>query len=191
MVVSGSRKSSAVALGRKIAGGPIQAGKKEAAYVDAKGRRRWHRNDWVAGELKKLGDFLVIGGYEESHALRYGRLAHTISRYPQSVELLCREGRLHEIPGVGKTIATIISQYLETGDCTKKKEWSKQTPLTVLDIAAIPGIGAKTVRILYQRYGITSLNDLQRALDRGQLDDIKGIGKKTVERLRRALRGST
>lgn len=160
-------------------------------YVDTKGRWRWHRNDWVAGELKKLGDFLVIGGYEESHALRYGRLAHTISRYPESVELLHREGRLHEIPGVGKTIATIIGEYLETGDCTKKKEWAKQAPLTVLDIAAIPGIGAKTVRTLYQRYGITSLEDLQRALERGQLDGIKGIGKKTVERLKRHFRDSS
>ena len=44
----------------------------EDFYTDAKGRRRWHRNDWLAEELVRLHDFLVIGGYEEAHAALSG-----------------------------------------------------------------------------------------------------------------------
>ena len=56
----------------------------EESYIDEKGRLRWHCNDRLAEQLKQLYDFLVIGNYEESHASRYPRLAHTISRHPES-----------------------------------------------------------------------------------------------------------
>jgi DNA polymerase (family X) len=105
------------------------------------------------------------------------------------VEQLHQQGRLGEVPGVGKTIAALIGQYLETGTCAKKDEWAKQTPQTVLEIAAIPGIGAKSVRTLYQRYRIATLADLQKALERGELDGVKGIGKRTIEKIRRHTRG--
>ena len=161
------------------------ASKIDASYVDAKGRLRWHRNDKVAAQIKQLGDFLIIGGYEESHAKRYGKLAHTISRYPRSVVQLHKEGHLNEIPGVGGTIAEIIAEFLRTGTCSKMEQWAEHTPRTVLELTAIPGLGAKTIRTLYSEYGIKSLNTLRRALDKGKLDGARGIGNKTVERMQR------
>jgi DNA polymerase (family 10) len=163
----------------------VVASKKDASYVDAKGRVRWHRNDKLAAQIKQLGDFLIIGGYEESHAKRYGRLAHTISRYPRSVVRLHKEGRLDEIPGVGATIAEIIGEFLRTGTCSKMEQWAERIPRTVLELTAIPGLGAKTIRTLYSEHGIKSLNTLRRALDKSKLDGVRGIGKKTVERMQR------
>lgn len=77
----------------------------DESYVDEKGRIRWRVNDEIGVRLKTLGEFLVVGGYEESHATRYPKLAHAISRYPESIIRLHREARLGEIPGVGKTSA--------------------------------------------------------------------------------------
>ncbi len=157
---------------------------KDKSYVDYKGRRRWRRNDQIAEQIKQLGDFLIIGGYEESHATRYSKLAHTISRHPESIVRLYKEGRLGKIFGVGGTIAKVVSEFLETGTCTKIEEWSKQTPKTVLELTAIPGLGAKTARTLYQEHGIESLGALREALDNGELDGVKGMGKKTIETIR-------
>ncbi len=157
---------------------------KDKSYVDYKGRRRWHRNDQIAEQIKQLGDFLIIGGYEESHATRYSKLAHTISRHPESIVRLHKEGSLGKITGVGGTIANIVSEFLETGTCTKMEEWAKQTPKTVLELTAIPGLGAKTARTLYQEHGIEGLGALREALDNGELDGVKGMGKKTIETIR-------
>lgn len=163
----------------------VVASKIDASYVDAKGRLRWHRNDKVAAQIKQLGDFLIIGGYEESHAKRYGKLAHTISRYPKSVVELHKEGRLNEIPGVGGTIAEIIGEFLRTGTCSKMEQWAKRIPRTVLELTAIPHLGAKTIRTLYIEHDIKSLSTLRKALDKGKLDGARGIGNKTVERMQR------
>ena len=64
--------------------------KGDTSYTDAKGRTRWRCNDEIAKKLQQLHEILVIGGYEESHATRYTRLAYTISRHPESVEELHR-----------------------------------------------------------------------------------------------------
>ncbi len=45
--------------------------------------------------------------------------------------------------------------------------------------------GAKTIRVLSRKYKIRSLRDLKKALDEDKLNDIKGIGKKTLDTMRR------
>ncbi len=162
---------------------------KDTSYVDEKGRRRWRRNAEIANEIKRLGNFLIICGYAESHAKRYGMLAYTISRYPESVVGLHKEGHLNQIPGVGTTIAGIIGEFLETGTCAKMEEWAKRVPKSVLELTAIPGLGAKTIRTLSRKHHIKSLSDLNKALDTGKLEGIKGIGSKTLERMRQFISG--
>ena len=158
--------------------------KDDTSYTDAKGRTRWHRNDAIAKKLQQLHEILVIGGYEESHATRYSRLAYTISRHPESVGELYREGRLATISGVGETIAEIISEFIETGTCTKLEEFAEHTPKTVLELTALPGVGIKTAKALYDELGIDSLASLGEALNGNRLEGFKLMTKKTQERVR-------
>jgi DNA polymerase (family X) len=157
----------------------------DQSYTDDKGRRRWRANDELAEELERLGDYLIICGYEESHARRYHKLAYQIARYPESALQLHRERRLSEIQGVGTTIAGIISEIIETGTSSKMEQWATKFPKSVLELRDIPGLGAKTIRTLYRKLHIRSLAELKRALDEDKLRDIKGIGKKTLDTMRR------
>ena len=157
---------------------------KGESYTDAKGRTRWHCNEEIADKLKQLHDILIIGGYEESHATRYARLAYTISRHPESVEELHRDGRLATISGVGETIAEIIGEFIETGTCTKLEEFAEYTPKTVLELTALPGVGIKTAKALYDELGIDSLASLGTALNEDRLEGLRLMNKKTQERVR-------
>jgi len=164
----------------------------EGRYTDAKGRQRWHCNDALARKLKELYDFLVIGNYEESHAARYPRLAHMISRHPESIEVLCAERRLAQLPGVSAVIEKIITEFLATGTCRKMElgdEFFTPPPRSVLELTTIPRLGAKTARTLYQEHGIASLRDLAAALDEGSLTQVKGIGKGMEAAIRRRVAG--
>lgn len=158
--------------------------KGDISYTDAKGRTRWRRNDEIAKRLQQLHEILVIGGYEESHATRYSRLAYTISRYPESIEELHREGCLSTISGVGETIAEIIGEFIETGTCTKLEEFAEHTPKTVLELTALPGVGVKTAKALYDELGINSLASLGAALNEGRLEGFKLMTKGTQEKIR-------
>jgi DNA polymerase (family 10) len=156
-------------------------------YIDEVGRPRWRRNAELAAHLRRLQDFLVIGGYPESHALRYGRLALDIDQLGESIALVEKEDRLKRIRGVGPDIANMIAEFLRKGTTSKYEWWKRETPESVLDLLDIPGFGVKTVRTLYMVYAIKNISDLRRAVGNGTLDGVRGIGPKTLTNVRKFL----
>ncbi len=154
------------------------------SYTDGKGRTRWRVNDEIANRLIELHTFLIIADYPEDHASRYPRLAHSISRFPESIADLVDQGRLQEeIGGVGEIVETIITEYLQTGTCSKIQEYAGDIPQTVAELIPVPGLGAKTIKRLYEDIGIISLASLRSAIDEGKLKGFKGIGKKTLDKI--------
>ena len=145
-------------------------------------------NRELAQKLRDLRDYLIIAGYEESHAVRYTNIARYIEKMPEDVNVLKREFRLREIPGVGKLIQLYIKEILEEGISSKQREWEKTAPITVLELIRIPGLGAGTARRLYLEHGIYDLRSLKLALESGVLDDVYGVGPKLVEAIRSAVK---
>jgi DNA polymerase (family 10) len=159
----------------------------EDAYIDERGRTRWRQNDALAGKLAELHDFLVVGGYPETHAARYRQLARFISHHPERIDQIHAQGRLAAISGIGASVAVIIGEYLDTGTSTKFQEFAETTPPSVLELLLVPGIGVKTARSLYGDHGLESLAQLKSALEDGRLRGVKGMGPKTLE----AIKGTT
>jgi DNA polymerase (family 10) len=145
-------------------------------------------NRELAQKLRDLRDFLIIAGYEESHAFRYTNIARFIEKMPEDVNVLKREFRLREIPGVGKLIQLYIKEILEDGVSSKQKEWESTAPITVLELVRIPGLGAGTARRLFLEHGIYDLRSLKLALETGTLEQIHGIGPKLIETIRGAVK---
>ena len=140
-------------------------------------------NEEIAQKLMELNTILLVADYPEDHASRYPRLAYTISRMEESVAELVAEGSLQEkVPGVGDIVATIITEYVETGTCSKLQEYASDVPETIVELIPIPGLGPKTIKLLYQEVGIESLQSLRTAIDEDKLKGIKGIGPKTIEK---------
>ena len=52
----------------------------------------------------------------------------------------------------------------------------------LLELVPVPGLGAKTIKRLYEEVGVDSLAALRAAIDEGKLKGFKGIGKKTLEK---------
>lgn len=143
-------------------------------------------NEELAQKLRDLRDFLIIAGYEESHATRYTHISRAIEKMPEPVEQMRREGRLQEIPGVGKLVALYIKEILEDGVSSKQKEWEHEAPISVLELVRIPGLGPKTASVLYRAHGIGSLKQLKEADARGDLEKIPGVGPKLLAAIRAA-----
>jgi len=102
----------------------------------------------------------------------------------ESVAELVEQGRLEEkIQGVGDIVATIITEYVETGTCSKLDEYASDIPQTIVELIPVPGLGAKTIKRFYDELGIDSLASLRSAIDEDKFNGVKGIGKKTIENL--------
>ncbi len=99
----------------------------------------------------------------------------------------CSKEELEDIDGVGKSIAAQISQLLDTGTCDQLESLMAETPSGILEISRLPGLGAKKVKTLWKELGIETLEDLQAKIESGELQEVKGFGKKTSENIKEAL----
>jgi DNA polymerase/3'-5' exonuclease PolX len=63
-----------------------------------------------------------------------------------------------------------------------------ETPVTVLNLLEVGGIGMKTAALLHQKFKISSLDDLKQFVAGGGLHLVDGIGERSAERIQESLK---
>ena len=91
------------------------------------------------------------------------------------------ESELTQINGVGKSIIEVIHNLKATESFSLLDQLLEKTPLGILEILQIKGLGTKKVKTLWQELGITSTHELMEACQSGKVALIKGFGQKTQD----------
>ena len=120
----------------------------------------------------------------------YEKAAHSVEMLEQDVREIYKDGgikALEEIPGVGKGIAQRIEEYLKTHRIDDHDKLKKQIPVQIDELASVEGIGPKMILRLYQKLGIKTRAQLEKAAQTGKLRDIEGFGQKTEENILRSM----
>jgi DNA polymerase (family 10) len=128
------------------------------------------RNLDVAGLLDRLGDLVEANGEDRFKVIAYHRAATSIRNLEEDVGQLWKEGKLEEIQYVGSGIAKKIDEYLKTGGLRVLQELERKVPPGVPLLMKVQGVGPRTAYNLSHDLGITSVEELKRALDSGKLD---------------------
>ena len=116
----------------------------------------------------------------------YEKAAIAIETLEEDIGKIYREGgieKLEKIPGVGKSIAGKIAEYLKTGKIKYYEELKKKLPVRLDEITAVEGMGPKRAKILYQKLGIKTLEDLEKAAKAHKIAPLFGFGGKTEENI--------
>ena len=133
-------------------------------------------NSAIAGILERHGRLLEIAGESPFRTRAFTRAAESLRDYPRRISEVAAEGRLREIPAVGEGISAAIIQILETGNFDAHAELTERIPESLIELMAIPGVGAKTVLRVYSDLGVDSLASLEAALVSGRVREAKGLG---------------
>jgi DNA polymerase (family X) len=149
------------------------------------------RNAQIAAALRELGVLYELDGADRFRTLAYREAARTVANSPISVEQLAEEGRLTELPGVGKTLAEKIETLIETGSIPSADKLKQKFPATLVEVTRVPGLGAKTARRIYDELGVENLVELKEAAEQGRIAGIRGLGPKTEENILASLEGVT
>ncbi len=128
------------------------------------------RNGEVADVLDKLGDLVEANGEDRFKVIAYHRAATSVRNLDEDIGKFWGEGRLEEIRFVGERIARKIDEYLRTGKLQALERMRERTPPGVPMLMKVQGIGARTAYRLSHDLGITSVEELRKALESGRLD---------------------
>jgi len=145
-------------------------------------------NAEIAKMLDQTAELLEIEGANPFRVRAYRKAARTIEGLPKSVSSLLAAGEdLSELPGIGKDLAAKIAGIVSSGRFDVLQQLKRRLPGELGDIAAIPGLGPKRVKLLYDRLHIRSLEDLRRAAHAGRIHELKGFGEASEQRILAAL----
>jgi DNA polymerase (family X) len=139
------------------------------------------RNAEIAAALRELGILYELDGADRYRVLAYKEAARTARDSPVSLEQLAEEGRLTELPAIGKTLAEKIETLIETGSIPSAEKLKGKFPVSLVDVTRVPGLGAKTARRLHDELGVVDLETLRSAAEEGRISGLKGLGPKVEE----------
>jgi DNA polymerase (family 10) len=146
------------------------------------------QNAEIAAMFDQAAELLEIGGENQFRVRAYRRAARTVEGLPKAVGSLLKSGRdLSELPGIGKDLAGKIADIAKTGHFDLLDTLKRKLPGELGDMAALPGLGPKRIRLLYDKLKVRTLNDLRRAIKTGQLRELRGFGPVIEKKLLGAL----
>jgi DNA polymerase (family X) len=136
-------------------------------------------NAEIARLFREIGDMLEILGEVVYKAVAYRRVADAVERYPDDVAALFAAGAPPKIPGAGAALEAKLSELAETGHLAYHDRLRAQVPDGLLDMLRIPGVGPRTVKLLFDELRIDSVDALRAAATDGQLRHVKGLSART------------
>ena len=146
------------------------------------------QNAEIAAMFDQAAELLEIGGENQFRVRAYRRAAREIEGLPKAVASLLKSGRdLSELPGIGKDLAGKIADIVKTGHFGLLDTLKRKLPGDLGDMAALPGLGPKRIKLLYDKLKVRTLNDLRQAIKTGRLRELRGFGPLMEKKLLEAL----
>ncbi|MFD5434704.1 DNA polymerase/3'-5' exonuclease PolX [Kitasatospora sp. NPDC127067] len=139
-------------------------------------------NDQVRELLQEYADLINITGGDAFRARAYEKAARAVGGHPGDLAGLDVKG-LQQIPGVGKSTAEKIAEYLTTGTVPALEALRAEIPSGVREMMAVPSVGPKRALALYRDLGISSVDELAAAARAERLADLPGFGERSGEKI--------
>lgn len=133
--------------------------------------------------LERTAKIKRLAGTPDFRASAYEKAALSLREHSEEIEFRASENTLTDLPSIGKSMAAGILTYMETGEFPPLLEAKKEVPAGLIDWLDLPGLGIKKILTIHKALGIQRLDELEQACADGSLETVKGMAKKSVERL--------
>jgi hypothetical protein len=148
-------------------------------------------NDEIADVLERIAILLEAQGASLFRVRAYSAAARTVRESSQPLtDILEEEGTegLERLPTVGKSIASVIQEYVYTGRVGLLERLEGQVSPEDL-FTTVPGIGEELARRIHRELNIDTLEELELAAHDGRLENLAGFGERRVRGIRDTLAG--
>ncbi len=145
-------------------------------------------NSTMARLLAETADLLEIDGGDSFRIRSYRRAAEAAEQTTVDLTAAAAETvRLLEIPGIGKSMAANLQAIAATGTLPLRDELLAKYGAGLLELLKLPGMGPKTVALLWDATKVASIDQLAQAIDEGRLAGLPRMGAKQIEKLRKGI----
>jgi len=145
-------------------------------------------NALMARLLEETADLLEIDGGDSFRIRSYRRAAEAAEQTTVDLRAVASDtAKLLEVPGIGKSMAANLQAIVATGSLPLRDELLARYGAGLLTLLKLPGMGPKTVALLWSAAKIDSVDALADAIDAGRLNGLPRMGQKQIDKLRKGI----
>jgi DNA polymerase (family 10) len=145
-------------------------------------------NRSIAQLLADTADLLEISAGDPFRIRSYRRAAEAVESSTVQLSTIALDPKkLQEIPGIGKGMAANIQAIESAGTLPLREELLVRYRPTMLELLRLPGMGPKTVALVWEALQVASVEDLEKAIAEGKLAGLPRFGEKLIEKLRKGI----
>ena len=145
-------------------------------------------NKTMARLLAETADLMEIDGADSFRIRSYRRAAEAAEQTTVDLAQAANDAeRLMEIDGIGKGMAAKLQAIAATGRLEQRDELLAKYGAGVLELLKLPGMGPKTIALLWDAAQIGSIDQLSQAIEAGRLVGLPRMGAKQIEKLRKGI----
>jgi DNA polymerase (family 10) len=133
----------------------------------------------VARVLDDMASILDILGENPFKVRSYENAARAVENLPGDLDEMIASGELLNVKGIGKSLFSHIEELCRTGKLAAYEEMKAKVPPGLLDLLRIPGMGPKKVKAVYEKLGVKTIDDLERAANENRVAALDGFGTRT------------
>ena len=133
--------------------------------------------------LERIGTMMEIKGENPFKIRAYFAGARTLQTMEDDLGEVIAEGRLGDIPGIGKALTEKIETLYTTGKLEFYDKLVASVPSGLMDLLEVPGLGGKKIKALHEQLGVDSIESLTKVCQDGKVAELKGFGEKTQEKI--------
>jgi DNA polymerase (family 10) len=138
----------------------------------------------IARLLDETAALLEIDAADPFRIRSYRRAAEAVEQQTTQLATLVADPKeLLAIPGIGKGMAANIVELVNTGSIPLREELLLKYKATMLDLLKLPGMGPKTVALVWSALGVCEIDALEAAAKEGKLATLPRMGEKFVVKL--------
>jgi DNA polymerase (family 10) len=145
-------------------------------------------NPTMASLLNETADLMEIDGADTFRVRSYRRAAEAVEQTTVDLVAIADDKeKLLEIPGIGKSMAASLQAIVATGTTPLRDELLSKYGAGSLELLKLPGMGPKTVALLWDAGRISNIDQLAEAVDAGRLKGLPRMGDKQIEKMRKGI----
>jgi DNA polymerase (family 10) len=133
--------------------------------------------------LKEISVLLELKNENPFKIRAYQNSARTLETSDIELNKDLKIEDLKSIKGIGSHIAEKIKTLIDTGRLKYYEELKESVPPGLVEMLAIPTMGPKKIKYLFDNLGISNIGELEYACIENRLVDLPNFGKKTQENI--------
>ncbi|HBY60698.1 MAG TPA: DNA polymerase/3'-5' exonuclease PolX [Solibacterales bacterium] len=147
------------------------------------------QNRDLARLLSETADLMEIAAEDGFRIRSYRNAASAIDGWPEPVLDILKdpERSVTGIPGIGKGLAAVLAEIAERGSFQRRDEMLERYPPTALELLKIPGLGPKSIALLFEHFRVSTIDGLEKICREQKLRTLPRMGAKLEEKVLKAI----